>query len=98
MFARLNAFVPLPCVIDATRGVSGGVATVRGITLYVPVRRIVFDAVRYLPACDTVKLVERVVHQVIVAPVVPQRLNSVVLVVLVLCLMRPVSVSIVISS
>ena len=36
---------------------SGGVAAVRGITLHVPVRRIVFDAVRYLPAGDTVKLV-----------------------------------------
>ncbi len=68
---------------------SGGVSTVRGIALYITVLGIVFDAVRYLPAGYPVKLVERVVHQVIVAPVVPQHLYSVVFVVLVLRLMRP---------
>ena len=36
---------------------SGGVRAVRGITLYIAVLGIVFDAVRYLPAGDTVKLV-----------------------------------------
>ncbi len=34
-----------------------GVSSVRGSALYVPVHRIVFDAVGRLPAGDTVKLV-----------------------------------------